>query len=256
MAVSRLTQAIQAANAQGRKALIPYLPGGYPDKERFWEEIKALDRGGADIIEIGVPFSDPVADGPVIEAAALHCLEQCVDLPWILDTLKRERNSIAAQVVLMGYYNPFLQYGLESLARDAAASGVAGIICPDLPLEESAAFVKQLSSHGLDLISLVGLNTSAERLKMYADKATGFVYFVSVMGITGSGTGLPRELKQGLQVAREIFTLPIALGFGLSSLDQLEELEDLVDGVVFGSSLIRHINAGHPTSEFMKRWRD
>lgn len=252
---SRLTRKIKTANADGRKAIIPYLPAGYPTRDRFWEEIRTLDDCGADIIEIGIPFSDPVADGPVIEAAALKCLEQGINMEWVLSSLKKERPGLKAEIVLMGYYNPFLQYGLEKMAHDAADAGVAGIICPDLPLEESDEFVTRLEKNDIDLVSLVGLNTDEKRLKMYEKKATGFIYFVSVMGITGGKTALPEALKQGLEKARSIFSLPIALGFGLKSMDQLAEVEPFVDAVVFGSSLIRHIDANKPTADFMAGWR-
>ena len=255
MSTSRLTQRIRQANAQGRKALIPFLPAGFPDKERFWRELEELDRSGADIIEIGIPFSDPVADGPVVEQASLDCLAQGVCLSWVLGELGKRRSGLQAEIVLMGYLNPFLQYGPEQLAKDAAEAGVAGLIVPDLPLEEAAVLKEPLAAQGLDLIHLVGLNTSPERLALYARVATGFIYFVSVLGTTGARAMLPEEVGGRLSQAREAFNVPVALGFGIKSPDQLKELGGSLDAVVFGSALISHIRDGGSSASFMSSWR-
>jgi len=258
MATSKLTAKIRAANQAGRKALIPFLPAGFPDKARFWDELASLDAQGADIIEIGVPFSDPVADGPVVEQASLDCLEAGVCLSWLLGELAVKRAGIKAEIVLMGYVNPFLQYGVENLARDAAEAGVAGLIIPDLPLEEFDMFKPALSKHGVDLIPLVGLNTSAERLALYAQEPAGFVYFVSVLGATGVRDSLPDEVKSKLMEARAIIKQPIALGFGIKTPEQLArfgEAQNAIDAVVFGSALIAHIRGGSTAGDFMGRWK-
>ena len=255
MSQSILTTRIMEALADGRKALIPFLPGGFPDKERFFDELDALDAGGADIIEIGVPFSDPVADGPVVEKAALDCLLNGTCLSWLFHELTRRKGRYKAGLVLMGYYNPFLQYGLDTLAEDAADAGVAGFIVPDLPLEEAGPMAEALEKHGLDLIPLVGLNTSEERLAAYAAKARGFVYFVSVLGTTGMRETLPAEITERLRAVRRIFQVPVALGFGIKKPEQLAAFGDLIDAVVFGSALIAHIDDGGPAAEFIARWR-
>ena len=255
MTASRLEQKIREANKAGRKALIPFLPAGYPDKHRFWKEIEGLDKGGADIIEIGVPFSDPVADGPVVEQASLQCLEAGVSLDWIMEELKKRRGCFKAGLVLMGYYNPFYKYGLDRLASDAAEAGVSGFIVPDLPMEESAPMAEALEARGLDLIPLVGLNTSQERMAMYAAKARGYVYFVSVLGTTGERKSLPEEIAGKLAQARRAFTVPLALGFGISSPEQLTAFGGAIDAVVFGSALIRHMDGGGDAAGFMARWK-
>ena len=210
---SKLTGRIRAANAEGRTALVPFLPAGYPDPERFWTEMRAMDEV-ADVIEIGMPFSDPVADGPVVEAASLKALEQGASVAWILRELKA-REPFAAGLVLMGYLNPVLQYGPARFAEDAAAAGVNGVILADVPFEEAADIRRELAAHGVDLIPLVGLNTSAARMRLYAESATGFAYFVSVLGTTGQRDDLPAEVREGLTTAREVFDIPMALGFGL-----------------------------------------
>ncbi len=251
--MSKLTQKIEAANKAGRVGLIPFLPAGYPNKERFFDEIKELDQGGADIIEIGMPFSDPVADGPTVERASLKCLDMGVNLSWILDELAQRR--FDAGLVLMGYLNPVLQYGLEKFAKDAAKAKICGIIIADLSLEEALPLKTALCAENISLIPLVGLNTPKERMELYAKDATGFAYFVSVLGTTGARAALPDEIKKKLSLAREVFDIPIALGFGLKHPDQLKELDGLVDAAVFGSSLIDFIDEGGSSAKFMERWK-
>jgi tryptophan synthase alpha chain len=252
----RLGERIEKAAAQGRRALIPFLPAGFPHTETFWDHIRELDHSGADIIEIGVPFSDPVADGEAVEEASQQSLAQGVDLDWIFSGLAGVREEIGAELVLMGYVNPFLQYGWDRLARKMGECRVSGLIAPDLPLEESAGPERMLRENGASLIRLVGVNTSPDRMRRYAEHAEGFVYFVSVLGTTGGDGGLSPELAQGLRQAGEIFDAPLALGFGLSRPEQLEGITERVDAVVFGSALIRHIRDGGSPAEFMARWRE
>ena len=252
----RLSRRVEKATREGRKALIPFLPAGFPNPDGFWDNILELDRHGADIIEIGVPFSDPVADGETVEEASQESLRQGINLDWIFEGLRQWGPRLNAEVVLMGYVNPFLQFGWRRLAQEMGECGVSGLIAPDLPLEESDGPEACLQDAGACLVRLVGVNTSAERMRQYAPRARGFVYFVSVLGTTGSGAGLSPQLLQGLQRAREIFPQPLALGFGLSRPEQLEGMRELVDAVVFGSSLIRHIRDGGRPAEFMARWRD
>ena len=253
--MSILTDRIRQANAQGRKAVIPYVPAGFPTKERFWKEIAALDAGGADIIEIGVPFSDPVADGPVVEQAALDCLAQGVTLAWILDELAARKGQFKAGLVLMGYYNSFFQYGFERLAETGPAGGVAGLIIPDMPLEEMGHARDALAGSGIEIICLIGLNTPADRLAQYGEIARGFVYFVSVLGTTGVRESLPAEVLSKLDEVRPHFSVPIALGFGISRPEQVEKFGDRIDAVVIGSALVKHLRAGEGAKSFMEGWR-
>ncbi len=251
--MSKLTEKIVAANKAGRVGLIPFLPAGYPNKERFFDELKELDQNGADIIEIGMPFSDPVADGPTVERASLKCLEMGVNLTWILGELKKRH--FDAGLVLMGYLNPVLQYGLEKFAQDAAKAKVSGVIIADLSIEESGPLKDALNAENISLIPLVGLNTPQKRMELYAKDATGFAYFVSVLGTTGARAALPDEIKTKLSLARKVFDIPVALGFGLKHPDQLKELDGLVDAAVFGSSLIDFIDKGGSSAGFMERWK-
>lgn len=251
-----LELAIKSANEAGRPAIIPFVTAGFPSPERFWDTVVELDAYGADIIEIGVPFSDPVADGPVVEEASLRALAQGVTLAKIMEELQAHKGELKAKLVLMGYLNPFVQYGFEKLAKDAAEAGVHGFIVPDLPFEENASLHAALKAQGIALIPLVGPNTSAERMQLYADNSDGYVYVVSIMGTTGARSALAPQVEATVQRARSVFSLPLALGFGLQSPVQLEELspEGRPDAVVFGSALLQHIDAGQSPASFMSRW--
>ncbi len=253
---SRLQIAIESAKKQGRTALIPFITAGFPDMDRFWEELQAIDQAGADIIEIGVPFSDPVADGPVIENASRDALARGVTLAWILDGLKQRAGQYKAQLVLMGYINPFMQYGYEKLAKDAHQAGVAGFIIPDVILEESQEIRQALAPYDIDVITLVAPNTSLERMKEYAQSARGFVYVVSVLGTTGGTVDLADSVTNTLSRAREAFDIPLALGFGLKEPSQLDVLPSDMrpDAAVFGSALLRHIEEGKPVTSFLAPW--
>lgn len=252
----KLEQKIRMARDGGRRAVIPFLTAGFPDPVAFWEHLAELDAAGADIIEIGVPFSDPVADGPVVEEASQRALAYGINLADILADLTVRYGKYQAGLVLMGYYNPFLQYGLERLARDAAHAGVAGLIVPDLPLDEAAPLKESLQKYGVALIPLVGPNTSAERMRIYAKDAEGYAYVVSVMGITGERQKLADAVAETMKRAREAFIVPLALGFGLSRPDQLAALPETAqpDAAVIGSALLKHLDAGKSAREFMAFW--
>ncbi len=254
MSKTSLQEKILSARQEGRLALLPFLPAGFPSKQQFWQEIKALDDHGADIIEIGIPFSDPMADGPVVDQASQKSLSQGVNISWLLDNLKQLRSTISSEIILMGYVNPFMQYGWSNLASEAEQCDISGIIVPDLPLEESMEIQNILDKKGIELIPLIGLNTSKKRMAMYAEHPRSFVYFVSVLGTTGARKDLPLELKTKLQEASEMFSCPLVLGFGISHPDQLKDLKKYVQGVVFGSSLIQHIEEGGHSADFMSRW--
>ena len=254
MSLNKFEKIFQNKQKKGKKAIMPFLPAGYPEKKKFWEYIREMDQLGADIIEIGVPFSDPVADGPVVEKASNVALKNGVNLKWIIDTLKEHKSSLDCEIVLMGYCNPFFKYGYEKLAKDMRNAGVSGIIIADLPLEESIKIKPIFDACDISLIYLVGLNTSKQRLEKYAKLASGFVYFVSVLGTTGARDKLPEELKEKLKLARDIFDLPISIGFGIKSPSQVREIEAYIDGIVFGSSVIQHINKGKDIKDFFKSW--
>ncbi|MDR1607350.1 MAG: tryptophan synthase subunit alpha [Deltaproteobacteria bacterium] len=266
-AQSKLTAAILAATQKKRPARVPFLTAGCPNVNRFWECLVELEENGADIIEIGVPFSDPVADGPLIAAASQKAIEDGVDLAWILEGLKKIK--LKVPVVLMSYANPLAQYAWDrsegaNLSQRSLASlkvlahdfrpYVSGVICPDVPLEESGPFHLAFDGTGIDLIVLVGPNTSSERMAKYARLAKGYVYVVSVLGTTGVRRDLSLEARASLARARAAFDLPLALGFGLSEPKQLAALNKSPDAVIFGSALMSHIINGGSVKDFMAPW--
>ncbi len=252
--MQRLIKVFEEAKDKDKKVLIPYITAGFPDKERFWEILSKLSLCGAGIIEIGVPFSDPIADGPIIEETSYKCLQEGVSLDWILKNLKKFRDKIKAELVLMGYCNPFEKYGWDRLAKEASELDISGFIVPDLPLEESDYVERYLSKEGIALIRLIGLNTPEDRMIEYAKRAEGFVYFVSVLGTTGPRDNFSEELVVKLETARKIFDQPIALGFGAKHPDQFVKVWNYIDGIVFGSSLILHIKNNGEVERFMKTW--
>ena len=255
MSSMTLQQRIETANAQGRIARIPFITAGFPDRERFLRALRELEECGADIIEVGVPFSDPVADGPVVEDASRRALEAGVSLEWIMAELTALSPRLKAGLVLMGYYNPFFQYGLKRLAADAQKAGVQGFIVPDLPLEEDGPLRAALAPFNLDLIALVGPNTSAARMREYARKASGYVYVASVMGTTGVQESLSAQAAETVARAQGLFALPVALGFGIHNPAQVAAMPVQPQAVVFGSALLRHLDAGGTAGEFMALWQ-
>jgi tryptophan synthase alpha chain len=235
--------------AEGRAALAPFITGGYPSLRASAELLDALVRGGADIIEIGVPFSDPLADGATVQHTSQVALAQGVTLQDCFNLARafRERGH-SIPLVFMGYSNPFLQYGLDHLAEEAVEAGVDGFIIADLPLEESEEFAGPLRRHGRDLIFMVAPTSTNERLRQAAELASGFIYCVSLVGVTGARKTLSIGLGEYLQRVRSFTSLPLAVGFGISTPEHVRETSALADGVVVASALINHID-GVPAAE-------
>ncbi|QGP93715.1 Tryptophan synthase alpha chain [Neomoorella glycerini] len=244
MGVERIGAAFAAREKEGRKALIVYLCAGDPSLEVTAAAIEKLAAAGVDIIELGVPFSDPVADGPVIQAASTRALARGTNLRKILDLVKDLRSRVSLPLVLMSYYNPLLQYGLAALAADLAAAGVDGLIVPDLPLEESAPLREKLEAVKLAAIPLVAPTTPAERLQQIAAAAQGFIYCVSLTGVTGAREGLPPGIAAYLARVRGATDLPLGIGFGISNPAQARLLAPLCDGIIVGSAVVRALHEG------------
>ncbi|HTQ35806.1 MAG TPA: tryptophan synthase subunit alpha [Steroidobacteraceae bacterium] len=252
----RLADAIRAVRRE-RVAMVAFLTAGFPSKERFATDLAAL-ASEADVVEIGVPFTDPMADGITIQRSSLAALAQGVSLAWILETL-RSMPKPKAQLVFMGYLNPMLAYGLDRLAADAAAAGIAGFIVPDLPIEESAEFEHALAPHGLALIRMVTPVTPQARLERLARGAQGFIYAVSMTGTTGRSVGadgaVPRETLDYLERVRALSPVPVCAGFGIREHAQVAALAPHVDGVVVGSAVIEAMEKGASTVELLRRLR-
>jgi tryptophan synthase alpha chain len=237
---SGIARAFELAGREDRAAFVPFLMAGDPDLETSAELVGSLAAAGADVVELGVPFSDPIADGPVNQAAASRALAGGTTLERILETVAKLRSRTHVPVVLFSYFNPILRYGLERFAEHAAASGVDGVLCVDLPPEEAAAeYLPTLSVHGLDAIFLLSPTSGRERVRGVARVGSGFVYYVSRTGVTGERGELPEELAGEVAGARRALKLPVAVGFGISTPEQAARVARIADGVVVGSALVR-----------------
>lgn len=223
----------------GRKALIPYVTAGFPDRARFPAILQAVGDSGSDVIEVGVPFSDPIADGPTIQFSSHRALEDGVTLSWIFETLARHRPGIP--VVLMSYYNPLLARGLKRFADDCRAHGVQGVVVPDLPFEEAHDLEAQLRPAGIDLVRMVAPTTPEGRLRQIATRARGFLYLVSVTGVTGSRNELPAGLEDLIRRVRAVSAAPVCVGFGISGPEAAARIGSAADGVILGSALVETI---------------
>ena len=240
---ARYDAAFAAVRAEGRPLFMPFLTAGYPTRAETVALVQALVRGGAGALELGVPFSDPLADGPTIQRANQAALQDGASLAFVVETVAQLRGAgIEIPITLMGYLNPFLAYadgaGLPALARDATAAGVDGLLIVDLPPEESDPFREPLAQQGLHLIYLLAPTSTADRIRAVAQRASGFVYLVSVTGVTGARAEFPPGLVDCVGRVRAGIDLPIAVGFGISSRQQLETLSGLCEAAVVGSALI------------------
>ncbi len=234
--------------AEGRTGLVAFLTVGYPDVESTLPLVRALVDGGADIIELGVPFSDPLADGPTIQRSSFAALQQGVTLRTCLEVAAKLRSQgVEAPLVLMGYYNPILAYGTDAFARDAASAGVDGLIVVDLPPEESELLREQCMAAGLRLIYLLAPTSTDERIQQVATLASGFVYCVSVTGITSARQELSHGLEAFVARVRNATPLPIAVGFGISQPTHFQAVGRIADAAVIGSAIIDAIDECDPS---------
>jgi tryptophan synthase alpha chain len=234
---SRLAPAWAALRARARTALIPYLTAGYPTTDASLAALRAAEQV-ADILEVGVPFSDPLADGPTIQRSTLEALRQGMTLPGALSLIARAR--LTKPVVVFSYLNPILHYGIERFLREAEALGVAGVLLTDLPAGGDPAVESAIEASPLDLIRLVAPTTRPERLAALLNHAEGFVYLIARLGVTGASAGLAAGLDESIARVRRATALPVAVGFGISTPEQAADAADAgADGVIVGSRLVR-----------------
>lgn len=243
----RISSAIRAADG---RALIPFVTAGYPNASDFVKTLATLAEHAA-VIEIGVPFSDPMADGMTIQRSSHQAIANGVSLRWILEQLRAETARLDVPLVLMSYLNPMLAYGLDALAQAASAAGVCGFIVPDLPFEESAPVRDALEAQGLGLIQLVTPATPEPRLKQLAEHSKGFVYAVTVNGITGGAKGMPAQTGDYLTRVKQASPLPVCAGFGIRSGADVSSMCEHVDGAIVGSALVEVLERGDSAAEFM-----
>jgi tryptophan synthase alpha chain len=250
---TRISRLFECLRARGERALIAYLTAGDPSLERTVSLVEALERGGADLIELGVPFSDPIADGPVIQRACQRALQAGTSLARVFDVARRIRQRSEIPLLLFSYLNPVLRYGFEAAARDAVAAGVDGFLLTDLSVEEASAYTPILRSAGLDTVFLAAPTSTDARLRLVAQHCTGFVYLVSRTGVTGERDALSGQLEPLVQRLRRVTTLPLAVGFGIARPDQAAAAARLADGVVVGSAFVRLIEESEGCPDLERR---
>ena len=250
----KVAAAIQAANDKGRPALVPFITAGYPEPADFVATLKEVARVG-DVVELGIPFSDPMADGMTIQRSSFVALQKGVSLKWIFDQLDSAQGEIDAPLVMMSYLNPLLAFGYDALAERALAAGVCAFIVPDLPFEESADIRAALEAQGLGLIQLVTPATPKERLAMLADASRGFVYAVTITGITGGDVGLPADLAEYLDEVSTVANIPVCAGFGIRSAGDVAAVGQHAAGAIVGSALVEVLEKGEDPAVFLESLR-
>jgi tryptophan synthase alpha chain len=246
--------AIQAAVSKGRTALVGFLTAGFPTRRGFKDNLAAVALV-CDVVEIGVPFSDPMADGTTIQRASFVALNDGVTLPWIFEELKSLNPRHSAPILLMSYLNPLLSFGLNALPRAAAEAGVAGFIVPDLPFEESDDLKRALDAQGLALVQMVTPVTPPERLAMLCREAKGFVYAVTMTGTTGKSAEVPPDVLEYMDRVKRCSSVPVCAGFGIRSRAQVARFAGHVDGVVVGSALVESLERGEDVGAFLRSLR-
>ena len=237
----RIEAAFDELKRQGKKGFIPFITAGDPDLPTTKELLIELSRSGATVIELGVPFSDPMADGPVIQRASERALKHGFGVEAILAVVSDAREEIQTPIILFSYFNPLLQFGLKRLAAEARAAGIDGVLVTDLSPEEAAEFESELRANDLDMIFLIAPTSTDQRLQLVAQHARGFIYAVSRAGVTGVRTSVSAEAEQLVNRMRQFSSLPIAVGFGISTKDQVHDVQRYADAVVIGSAIVSEI---------------
>ena len=239
--MTRIGRLFETLKRENRKGMIAYLTGGDPTPERTPALVDALVRGGADLIELGVPFSDPIADGPVIQRAGYRALQAGTTLKKVLEMAARVREHSEVPLLLFTYLNPVMRYGLDKLAQDAAACGIDGCLLIDASVEEAHEYVGAMQRQGLDTVFLAAPTSTERRLRLVAEYSTGFVYLVSRTGVTGERDSISGSVAPLVRAMRAVTDLPLAVGFGISRPEQVAQLAPQVEAVVVGSAIVRMI---------------
>lgn len=259
VSTSRVEARFRGLRERQAKGLVVYLTAGDPALEATGELLAAVERGGADVIELGVPFSDPLADGPVIQRASERALRAGTTLRRILERLPGWRERVKAPLILFSYWNPVLQYGLERFASDAARAGADGALIVDLTPEEAAPYIAAMRAQNLDTVFLAAPTSTEDRLRQVAEVSTGFLYLISRTGVTGERDRIASTAGQLVERARGLTKLPLAVGFGISTPEQVREVQKLSEAAVVGSAVVhaieeRYLSGGAAAIESFVRW--
>jgi tryptophan synthase alpha chain len=244
--MSRIAKTFAKLKEENRTAFIPFATVGFPELNSTVEIVLAMIEAGANLVELGVPFSDPLADGATIQRTNFKALENGVTTDFCFETARSIRAKTAVPLIFMGYYNPIFAYGAEKYVQKCAEVGVDGLIVPDLAFEEADELLEPCRKYGVDLIFLVAPTSTDERLKAVAEKAGGFIYCVSLTGVTGARTSLPDYLPSYLQRVRQYSDLPLAVGFGISRREHVKAVSELAEGVIVASALLDRMEKANP----------
>lgn len=238
---------MEALRNRGQCALVPFITAGDPDLKTTVQALQVLDRSGADLIELGIPYSDPLADGPVIQAAATRALQRGTKLDQVLEMLHQVTPQLNAPIILFTYYNPILNRGIETFFAEIAAAGAKGLVVPDLPLEEVEGVLQAAEKAGIEVILLVAPTTPKERIATIAERAQGFIYLVSVTGVTGMRTQIESRVQELITDLRGVTDKPIGVGFGISQPSQAKQVMEWgADAVIVGSAFVKRLAEGSP----------
>jgi tryptophan synthase alpha chain len=254
--MNRIDKKFKELRQKKQKAFIAYLTVGYPDIATTENLILELSKIGVDIFELGVPFSDPLADGPVIQESSMFALKHGVNLDSVFSLAKRLREKIKNPLLAMGYFNPVLNYGLARFAEKARLSGLDGAIIPDLPIEESKELRSLLNKQKLYLIDFIAPTTDLSRIKKISSISKGFIYYVSLTGVTGARSKLPIDMSQKISYLKKFIKLPVCVGFGISAGSQLEHVYKFSDGAIIGSAIIKKIKENIDKKDLVHRVRN
>lgn len=255
--MNRIEKRFKKLRSQNKKAFIPYIMAGDPSLEKTMERVLMLERCGADIVELGVPFTDPLADGPTIQRAAERALNAGVTLRKVIGLVKELRQKTQIPIVLMTYYNPVFKYGEERFVDDAVAAGVDGVIVPDLPPDEAETLIKYSRKKGLSTIFLLAPTSTGERIRKVTKASTGFIYYVSITGITGAKLSPDNTINESIGSIRSLTDRPVAVGFGVSTPDEARTISGFADGVIVGSAIVKQFHEQSEDAEnFIKSLRE
>jgi len=254
--MSRIEKVFAQLAAENRPGLIPFITAGDPDLKTSTELVRTLAASGADVVELGFPFSDPMADGPTIQAASERALAAGASLEGVLKLVAEVRRDCQVPLVLMGYFNPVYRYGVERFAADAAAAGVDGLLLVDLPPEEADEILPALKKHGIDMITLLAPTTPPERMKRLAEQGSGYLYYVSMTGVTGTKRLDPEDIRQAVSEVRALSPIPVGVGFGITNAADAATVGSYADAVVVGSALVKVIDEFGQSAELQQRVAD
>lgn len=250
--MSKLKETFKKLKEKNRKAFIAYIPFGFPSIEMTAKIISVLQKNKVDIIELGIPFSDPLADGPIIQHASFEALKKGANIDKLFSMLIKEKSKIDVPIVLMSYFNPIYSYGVDKFIKTAKKAAVSAVMAVDLPCEEAAYYVSRARKSDLDTIFFVTPTTPADRIKKIASVSKGFIYYISVTGTTGPRALSYSSISKHIKMIKRVSSMPVCVGFGIHSREQVKKINSISDGAIIGSKIVQYINDNHKKKTFLK----